>query len=273
MNLLQTRDMRWATSIALAAIAAIGLLYTNPIYRLAGPQTVLWIYDLAVILFSLAGVGLSFLLWRSFSQGEVLKTIWASLTLGLLLWTLGESMWSVDQLVFGEKLPYPSAADAAWLAGYVPLLVGLVLRYRSLQVQPKTGWRVAVLGAFLVLAALAVVFLILPIINSTDSGPLEQVVNVLYPIGDLTVALVALLIMLALTGGALSMPWGLIAAGYFLVSVSDLLYAFAVGQEIYQVDPAFGVNFLTYVINFLYAVSYVIVALGIYMQARLQRAI
>ena len=256
------------------AIGAISLLYVKPIYQMAGPQTILWVYDLTVVASALAGVGLSFLLWRSFSRGEVLKKIWGSLTLGLLLWTIGEVIWSYDQLLAGDHLPYPSLADIAWIAGYIAVAVGLLLRYRSLQMTPSKGWRRAVLWVSVTLATVIVAIVAVPIIAT--SGPvsfLEGMVNVLYPMGDLAVAIGALLIALMLIGGALSVPWGLVAAGCFCVAVSDLLYAFAVWHGTYQVDPAGGVNLLTFVVNVLYAASYLITDTGLYVQARLQRVI
>ena len=91
-----TRDLRRAAATLIAALGVISVLYVKPIYQMAGQQTILWVYDLTVVTSALACVGLSFLLWRSFSRGEVLKKVWGSLTLGLLLWTIGEAIWSYD---------------------------------------------------------------------------------------------------------------------------------------------------------------------------------
>lgn len=264
--------LRGAIVVALAAAVALSLLYTPAVYQRLGSHAVLWIYNLTVCLIAWVGVGLSFRLWRSFEPGEVLRTIWASLTLGLLLWTLGEGIWSVDQLIFGEQLPYPSAADGVWLAGYIPMCIGLYLRNRSLQIMPALKWRLALFGMFLALTTLAVALVIQPIVASGGGG-VQHLVNLLYPIGDLVIAFGSLLIMLALVGGALSEAWGLVAAGYFLASVSDLLFAFADWRGIYQVGIDTGVNFISYLVDLLYAMSYIVVTLGLYLLARLQKAI
>lgn len=269
---LSATHLRGVIAVTVTVTAVLSLLYTPAIYRQLGARTVLWIYDLTVSLVAWIGVGLSFRLWRSFEPGEVLRTIWASLTLGLLLWTLGESLWSVDQLLFGERLLYPSAADAAWLAGYPPVFIGLYLRNRSLQIMPALKWRLALFGMFLVFAALAVVLVIQPIVDSEEAS-LQHLINLLYPAGDLAVALGSMLIMLALVGGALSEGWGLVAAGYLLASVSDLLFAFADWRGIYQAGVDTGVNFVSYLVDLLYVLSYVVVTLGLYLLARLHRAI
>jgi hypothetical protein len=124
------------------------------------------------------------------------------------------------------------------------------------------------------LATVIVAIVAVPIVAT--GGPvsfLEEAVNILYPIGDLAVAIGALLIALLLIGGAFSVPWGLIATGCFCVAASDLLYASAVWHGTYQVDPAGGINILTFVVNVLYVASYLITDTGLYMQARLQKVI
>lgn len=273
MNLLQRGAIRWPAGIALCAVSLIGLLYAGPIYRAVGPNTVLWIYDLAIISSVLMAVGLAFLLWRSFSPGEASKGIWACLGVGLLLWAVGEGLWSYDQLIGGEKLPYPSAADVAWLVGYIPLTLGLWLRYRSFQMRPRQRWQIIIVWVFVGLAILAVMFVVMPIaLYGGASSFFEQAVNILYPVGDLILAFQALLLGLVLAGGSLSMPWGLIAAGILCLAVSDLSYVFSVWRGWYEPDPASGVNFPTFAANLLYAAGYVVVCLGLYVQARIQKA-
>ena len=269
-----TRDLRRAAAAVAVAIAVIGLLYVGPVYRELGPRTGLWIYDVLVVASAWAGVVLAFRLWRSFTRGEVLRRIWGSLALWLVLWAVGEAIWSYDQLVGGERLPYPSLADAAWIAGYVAVAVGLSLRYRSFHMTAGRGRRYAFFWSFVTLASLVVALVTIPIVRQIDpSRVLEGVVNVLYPIGDLAITIGALWIALLLIGGALSVPWGILAAGLLAAAVSDLMYVFAVSQGTYQVEASGGVNLLTFAVNVLYAASYMIVDAGLYIQGRLQKVI
>jgi len=173
-----TRDLRRAAATMVVAIGVISLLYVKPIYQMAGPRTILWVYDLTVVTSALVGAGLSFLLWRSFSRGEVLKKIWRSLTLGLLLWTIAEVIWSYDQLLAGDHLPHPSLADIAWLAGYIAVAVGLLLRYRSLQMTPSKGWRRAVLWILVTPATVIVAIVAMPISATFGrSKPLRHLIG------------------------------------------------------------------------------------------------
>jgi uncharacterized membrane protein len=109
------------------------------------------------------------------------------------------------------------------------MVVGLLLRYRSLQMVPRKVWQRAILWVSMILATAIIARVAVPIIATSEPASVfEGMVNVLYPIADLAIAIGALLIALMMFGGALSVPWGLIAAGCFCVAISDLLYASAV---------------------------------------------
>ncbi|MEW6567464.1 MAG: hypothetical protein AB1449_04725 [Chloroflexota bacterium] len=265
---------RWASAAALLVLIGALVLLSPPVYRRLGPQVALWVCDLAVVLIALVGGVLSAILWRSFGRGEVSRTIWASLTIGLLLWTLGEVIWAVDQLLLNQSLPQPSAADAAWVLGYVPLTLGMYLRYRSYRIPLRTAWHAALLIAAALALGVITVILVLPELHQTpDSRWLGRAVNILYPVGDLLVAYWAILIVSGLAGGTLFSPWRLIAAGYLCVTVSDLIFAYTVRLGLYQVSPASGLNLPTIASHWLYLASYLSIALGTYFHARLQRAL
>ncbi len=267
------RISRASLATAAALLAALALL-TPAARRSLDPKAVLWIYDLAVVAASLLGVVLSAALWRSFEAGEVSRTIWRSLTLGLALWTMGEAIWAVDQLLLNDRLGDPSPADAVWLLGYVPLSAGLFLRYRTYRIKPRTIWHALLFTAIALMLALITLTLILPEVRSpAENHWLEHAVNTLYPMGDLLLAYLALLIVSGLAGGSLSSPWRLLAAGYLCVTLSDLLFAYAVRLGLYQTAPTPAPNLPSLAADWLYLASYLAIALGTYQHARLQRAL
>lgn len=264
----------WATGAAILALLTSLVLLLPPVSRSLGPGLVLWAYDLAVVLTALSATVLSLALWRSFGGREVSRKIWAALALGMLLWTVGESFWAADQLLFGDSLPDPSAADAAWIAGYVPLTFGLHLRYRSYRISPRTPWHALLLFAIVLALGLVALTLVVPDLLAPDeAGWLARAVNAFYPVGDLLLAYWSILIVSGLAGGALFSPWRLIAAGYLCVTVADLIYAYAVRLGLYQVAAAHGPNAPTFFADWLYLASYLSIALGIYLHARIHRAI
>lgn len=263
-----------ATAVTVLVLVASLLLLLPPVSRRLGPRLILWLYDLAVVLTALVATALSAALWRSFGRREVSHKIWAAITLGLLLWSAGEAFWAAEQLLFGNAVPEPSAADISWIAGYLPLTLGLYLRYRSYRIPPRTLWHALLLLAIVLALGLVTLTLAVPDLAASDeAGWLARAVNALYPVGDLLLAYWAILIVSGLAGGALFSPWRLIAAGFLCVTVSDLIFAYAVRLGLYQVAAAQGANAPTLISDWLYLASYLSIALGTYLHARLQHAI
>ncbi len=263
--------LRLAALCGLAATVIVALTYVPAVEQALSPVVCSWIYYLLLLPSLATMVTAGVLLWRSFARGEVLKLIWAFLTLGMGLWAVAEVLSGYYELIAAAEVVYPSPADLLWVIGYLPLFAALLLRFRSLRARPA-GWQWGLaLGIFVGLAALAVVFVIGPIVADPHASLLEKVLNVVYPVGDLAVALIALLCMLVLVGGELSWPWGTIATGYLIMALADLLYGYAEWQGIYPAALVEGRNFIAALADVPYFASYVIVVLGVYMQARLQR--
>jgi len=269
-----TLTFRRSMLASLGAILVVGLTYLPPVYQWIGGSGVLWIYDLAKVISALAAALLSLLLWRSFQRGEMLRKIWTYLSLGLILWALGEVLWSYDQLLSQDALPSTSIAGIAWLLGYIPFTLGLYVRFRTLRMTPKRGWRIGLLALVAVAGILATSYVMMPIVYKGEGlSPVSLMVNLLYPLGDLVLVFMTLLVTLVHIGGKLSRTWGWIALGFFTVAISDLAYAFAVWEKVYQVDPLTQPNILSISINLLYLAGYVCVDLGLYSRLRLQSVV
>ena len=160
------------------------------------------------------------------------------------------------------------------MLGYAGVITGLVMRVYTLRMRPTKGWQFAILAAFGVLAILAVIYLIVPISSAPQTDPsYNRYTGLFYAISDLVLGLLALLLVLVLDGGVLSRPWALIALACLCIAVSNLLFAYALSQGSYQITPADGLNALSYVIDTFYTFAYVLMALGLYLQARLLDAI
>src|SRR5574341_622609 len=264
--------LRWAGIISVLCILVVALLGLNPVHWWVGGPLAYWIYTVLVWLAALAGAILSSLLWRSFGKGEPLRIIWALVALGLWLWLVAEIVFAVYDVTLGDDAPYPSLADAAWLLGYIPFFVAFWLRYRSLRVSPEPLPLAIILGVVLVMVVLSAVFVFTPIIADIETGSRpEGAVNVAYPVGDLVLALGALFSVLALSGGQLSRPWVFVAAGFVVVAIADLLYGYGAWNGLYLNTAREGYNLLTWASDIPYFSSYVLMAFGVFMQARLQK--
>ncbi len=260
--------------LAISLAVIVLLIHVPGISRLLGPLWALVVYDLIVAGAAIYAAFLATHLWRAHERGEKLSLVWGCIAAGLILWALGEIIWSSDQLWGGNSLPYPSMADVFWILGYFPLIFALGLRYYMLGVMPNKGWQIASLAVYLGLFGLAVWMILLPIYTDADTTRVfEKTVNLLYPIGDLIVGFLAAVLLMVLIGGTLFRSWGLVALGLFCAAVSDLLYTWAIWQGTFEVNPAGGTNFGSAMINVLYAAFYLFVAVGLFRQARSKNAI
>jgi two-component system cell cycle response regulator len=150
------------------------------------------------------------------------RLAWTAFGAGMLLWSAGEIVWSVDA-ADGEP-PIPSAADVLWIALYPAMYAGLVLliRSRTRDFRPSI-WLdglTAALGAAAVGAAVLV-----PVIQAAAAGnsAIETATNLAYPLGDLI--LLALVVgMLPLLGWRPAPMWALLGAGLVAMAVADTAY-------------------------------------------------
>ena len=211
---------------------------------------------------------LAFLLWRGYDAREPAKRIWLGLLVGFALWAVGETLWAYYDLRLGEEVPFPSIADLAWAVGYLPLWIALYLRYRSIEVRTGSALWATLLGLGLI-AVLVIYFILWPIITYPGSERLiEKFLTVLYPVGDLILLLGAVMVSIALRGGRLSSAWQLIAAGIVVLGIADLFFVYADWNEIYITEGT--PNLITFLADVPYVGAYLIIAVGEYVQARLE---
>lgn len=238
---------------------------------IGGDVPATWIYDIGNVVLAWGGAGISFMLAGSFSKGEVLRRIWLLLGIGLLLWGGGEFTFALYELVLLQD-PYPSAADVMYILGFIPLLAGMYLRLQSLQTTPERYYLITAIVIFLILVGIAWVLVFQPIISDTEITPLERTVGILYPVGDLFIALGVITIVLVLTGGQLSRSWLVIAAGFLINAFADLFYTYADWQGLMSAADE-PMNTVAAIANISYFISYVVIDLGLVLQAKLQKII
>ncbi len=264
------RKLRVATLCAALALALVAVAYLPPLYDAVSTLSD-WVYYVCLLASASGIVGFGFLLWRSFEAGEVLKAIYGTLTLGMALWLTAEVMWMIYDLVLGIDAPFPGLPDLFWTLGFLPLIAALYLRLRTLGAAPSREQALIAIALATLLAIAGILLVVLPIAMAGGEATwLEQTLDILFPLADLVVGVEALLIMFTLSGGRLAWPWALIASGFLIMTVADLLFSYATWHELYA--PEGRTNLISYLADVPYAASYVIIALGVYMQARLQRA-
>lgn len=189
--------------------------------------------------------------WRRLA--DKFSAIWLYFTCGLFLWFMGEAVWAGYTLILGVELPYPSAADVFWLAGYIPFFVALY-SYVKLFGNALTRKTLALsLTATFALTVFVAFYLLTPVLGAGDD-PVMTAVNLAYPLLDLTLFSVAQLGLLIFWKGKLGKPWLLINAAIAVDTFADILFSYATAQGVYYsghvLDVLFQIAYLLYLVAF-----------------------
>lgn len=152
------------------------------------------------------------------------RAAWLLLGVAVLCWATGEVYWT-RALLDNPDPPYPSLADAFYLAFYPIAYAGLALLIRARA--HELDWRrwsdgaIAALGT----AALGVAFVFDFVADHTSGSSLEVATSLAYPLGD--IALLALIVgVVALTDWRPGRTWLLLLVGLAFTVIADIAYTF-----------------------------------------------
>lgn len=152
---------------------------------------------------------------------------WATIGLAMLFYAVGDSAWTVLELILKES-PFPSLADGFYLAYYPVFLLGVVLltdKPARLTKQISQALDVTTILAAAVLGFWN--FLIGPTLATNVTATVwEQAILLAYPVGDL-VLMAALLVLIYGESDAEDARWiHALATGILLTIVADSLYSY-----------------------------------------------
>ena len=117
------------------------------------------------------------------------------LAVGLGLWFTAEIIWTYYQLGLGIETPFPSLADAFWLAGYAPLTYHLYRIYNTVTTK-VTGKDTMVVVSAMIAAVLAFLLYLAFSISAQHQSVLELIINLGYPVLDAILLIPAIVILM-----------------------------------------------------------------------------
>jgi len=165
------------------------------------------------------------------------RAAWYWLAAGQLCWVAGDTVYSWYDDVAGVS-PYPSSADALYIAAYPLVAVCFALLIRARRGgRDVVGW----IDASIVtvnLGLLAWVVLAGPIVRSGEGTVISRAVGLAYPAGD--VLLLAMVVRLVVGAGARTMAFQLLVAAGVLLYVADTTFSVLSAASAYEggaVDP------------------------------------
>jgi len=174
-----------------------------------------WLYDAVVV-----AAGATCVL-RSRSAGRE-RTAWMAIGASILVWAAAEIYWTVA-IVGDPSPPYPSPADAGYLAFYPLAALGLVLLVRARA--EEIEWRLWMDGAIAALgtAALGTAFVFDFVADQTSGTAIQVATTLAYPLGD--ILLLSIVVgVIALTGWRLDRAWALLLFGLAAMAAADVAY-------------------------------------------------
>lgn len=221
-----TRLSTVALGISLVALAAFVTHIVAAVEGSASDR----IFDGFVYNASMLGAACA-LLFRAIAA-EADRGAWLTIAGGLFAWTGGDIWYSVAFSDLDEP-PFPSGADALYLAFYPAAYVGFVLlaRSRLRGVAPSTWLDGLLVG--LGAAAVTAAALIGPIVESTGGSTAAVATNLAYPLGDLVLLVVAVAI-LALSGRRPGSMWPLVAGSFLIAAVADAIFLHQIAVGSYE---------------------------------------
>ena len=181
-----------------------------------------WVYG------ATATIGMILCAWRAIRVRQD-RAVWSLIAFAFVLQVAGNTVYTV---LYGasDAPPVPSAADALWIAFYVPMAAALALRVRA-----AGGAHVVVLDVLIAIGALGAIsaaFVFDAILAGTTGSVPALVTTLSYPVADLVLA--ALVLHLAAASGwRLGRATALMATLFLLWAVTDTIYAYQTAHGTY----------------------------------------
>jgi diguanylate cyclase (GGDEF)-like protein len=164
------------------------------------------------------------------------RAAWTLLAVALSCWTAGDIYWTL--FIERTKNPRsPSPADGFYLAFYPIAYAALALLVRgSVSRLQRSVYLDGLIGAFAA-SALAVAFVMEPVLRDVGGSFAAVATNVAYPTGDVLFVVIVVGIFV-LHGWRPPIAWTWIAIGFATFAAADGIYLHRVAQKSYEVGTA-----------------------------------
>jgi len=195
--------------------------------------------------------------WKWGFRGKF-GTVYLGLFLGTTLWFLGETVWGVYEIVLHVSVPYPSIADVFYLAGYVPIFLGIAqfLRFFGKRFTLRRLTVALTLGIAICIGSGTV--LTFPLMTKSPDI-LTKLFDVTYPFLDAALLVLALTVFLIFEKGKFARAWLWFALGLLLGGLAHLSFSYG---------TLMGWYYSGHPIELLWLWSFVCLGLGFTYQAR-----
>ena len=172
---------------------------------------------------ALAAVSCGFAAWRN--RGRI-RLAWSMFAISAASWTVGEVIWSWYEVLQGQDVPFPSAADAGYLIA-IPFAILGVFAFTSAPTRLATRGETVLAGAIVALSLLFIAwnFGLGRVYETSNSGIGALAIGLAYPISDIITA-TGLVVALRRAQKAEFGRMALLLGGIAAYSLADSAFAY-----------------------------------------------
>ncbi|MEN0137146.1 MAG: bifunctional diguanylate cyclase/phosphodiesterase [Rhodococcus sp. (in: high G+C Gram-positive bacteria)] len=211
----------WSGALWLiAAVFAVpALLFALAIWqRWGGAFATVVVADVGLLVFALVATGCA--AWAAWTGRGGRRRSWLALAGGLAAWSVGQAIWCYYVVGQGsDQIPFPSAAAAAYLVFPIGACAALLLFPAGSSDQSRTT---LILDGLIVAGSLFVVSWVSVLGSVYRAGsdtPLTLVLSLAYPVADLVIATMAIVVLTRARAGQ-RLTLGLLCIGVILMALS-----------------------------------------------------
>ncbi len=194
---------------------------------------------------------------RSFKSFDQTKLSWILLLSGMVLFCTAETIYAVLELALQVDVNevFPTLADLFWMAGYLPLIAGLLLLlygYKKSGLVFGRPWKYFFgLALVLILIIRLSYILFIPIVQDEELSWLAKLAYLYYPLGDIFLIIPAAILAYITSlfdKGRISRPWQFMTLGFLAMIIADILYSYLSWNNSYgpgnYIDVLFNLGYL-----------------------------
>ena len=165
---------------------------------------------------------------------------WYLFALGQTLFIAGDALAYNHRALFGQELPFPSIADAFYLAFYPLVIAGVVLLIRQRYVMRDRASLIDALIVTVGIGALSWIYLMAPYAHDSSLTLSTKLISLAYPVMDVLVLGVA--VRLAVGVGYRGPAFVMFSVGIAALLLTDSIYGWELLQGGYETGAALDIG-------------------------------
>jgi diguanylate cyclase (GGDEF)-like protein/PAS domain S-box-containing protein len=215
-------------------VLLVALVWSGWLLSGSGPPSTQTVSNLGLtaIPFVAAAAGIR----RGWAHTGALRHSWVLLGASCAAWGIGQAVWTLYETGLGREVPFPSWADAGYLAAVPLAIAGLIVMPAAANTMAGL-LRIILDGVMVALALFCTSWILVlgPLFAAGSDGPLKAVLSLAYPVGDVvTITMLIFALLRARQGGeAGRQPLYLIGLGLSAIALSDSCFVYLTSQTSY----------------------------------------